>query len=95
LVKIISIFEGNATLVFEMELVNWTSVKDMFGNGKVMKYILDEGSGWERPLDKSEVFVNVIAKTTDDRILWEKTPFSFVIGENQVPEFLEKVTESK
>ncbi|EME26651.1 FK506-binding protein 4/5 [Galdieria sulphuraria] len=80
----------NATLVFEMELVDWTSVKDMFGDGKVMKYILEEGTGWERPTDKFEVFVNVLAKTKDNRVLWEEKELSFVMGENQVPEFLEK-----
>lgn len=77
--------------MFEMELVDWTSVKDMFGDGKVMKYILEEGTGWERPLDRSEVFVNVAAKTVDNQILWEAKDFSFVVGENKVPEFLDKV----
>ncbi|GJD08746.1 Peptidyl-prolyl cis-trans isomerase FKBP65 [Galdieria sulphuraria] len=66
----------NATLVFEMELVDWTSVKDMFGDGKVMKYILEEGTGWERPTDKFEVFVNVLAKTKDNRVLWEEKELS-------------------
>ncbi|KAK4526301.1 hypothetical protein GAYE_SCF22MG4215 [Galdieria yellowstonensis] len=81
---------GNATLVFEMELVDWTSVKDMFGDGKVIKYILEEGTGWERPQAKSEVFVNIKAKTGDNRILWEQHEMSFIIGEHQIAEFLEK-----
>ncbi|GJQ14574.1 hypothetical protein GpartN1_g6365.t1 [Galdieria partita] len=80
----------NATLVFEMELIDWTSVKDMFGDGKVIKYILEEGSGWERPQDKSEVFVNVTAKTVDHRVLWEQKELSFVVGESQIPELWEK-----
>eukprot|EP00871_Galdieria_phlegrea_P005774 jgi/Galph1/684/GphlegSOOS_G5420.1 len=81
---------ANATLVFEMELVDWTSVKDMFGDGKAVKYVLAEGTGWERPLDQWEVFVNVMAKTTDGKVLWEETEFGFTIGRQQVPVVWEK-----
>lgn len=37
-----------------MELLSWKSVKDIAGDGGVIKTILTEGSGWNKPKDKDE-----------------------------------------
>mmetsp|Transcript_21300 Transcript_21300/g.30944 ORF Transcript_21300/g.30944 Transcript_21300/m.30944 type:complete len:526 (-) Transcript_21300:439-2016(-) len=52
----------NATLTFEMELENWISAKDLFGDGAVMKAGETEGGGWERPGMFSEVTCKIVAK---------------------------------
>lgn len=41
----------NATLHVTLELVSWKSVSDVTKNKKVLKKILKEGEGYERPDD--------------------------------------------
>merc|ERR1719469_542011 len=45
----------NATLVFEVELLSWTSQDDIFDDGSVIKATLTEGSGWKKPKTGEEV----------------------------------------
>lgn len=45
----------NATLLFEIELLSWTSVKDISKDGGILKRILSEGEKWENPKDPDEV----------------------------------------
>jgi FKBP-type peptidyl-prolyl cis-trans isomerase len=47
----------NATLDFEVELLSWRSVKDVAGDGGVVKTVLSEGEGWQTPGDADEVVV--------------------------------------
>lgn len=46
----------NATLQFDVELLSWTSVKNICKDGGVVKKILTEGEKWENPKDLDEVF---------------------------------------
>lgn len=52
----------NATLKFEVELLNWKSIKDISGDGGVIKKILKEGEDWDNPKDRDEVIVKYRAK---------------------------------
>ena len=45
----------NATLQFDVELLSWTSVKDICKDGGIFKKILKEGEKWENPKDLDEV----------------------------------------
>jgi len=45
----------NATLLFDVELLSWTSVKDICKDGGIFKKILTEGEKWENPKDPDEV----------------------------------------
>ena len=49
----------NATLQFDVELLSWTSVKDICKDGGIFKKILTEGEKWENPKDLDEVFGTV------------------------------------
>lgn len=46
----------HATLQFDVELLSWTSVKDICKDGGIFKKILVEGEKWENPKDLDEVF---------------------------------------
>jgi len=52
---------GGATLVFEIELLDWRSVKDIAGDGGVIKTVLKEGEGWATPKLADEVCVEITA----------------------------------
>ena len=38
----------------QVELLSWKSIKDIAGDGSVIKTIETEGKGWEKPRDKDE-----------------------------------------
>ena len=44
----------NATLQFEVELLSWTSEKDICKDGGILKKILVKGDGWLNPKDLDE-----------------------------------------
>lgn len=45
----------NATLVFDVELLSWTSIRDICRDGGVLKRMVKEGDGWATPKDADEV----------------------------------------
>lgn len=45
----------SATLQFDVELLSWTSVKDICKDGGIFKKILTEGDKWDNPKDLDEV----------------------------------------
>lgn len=49
-----------ATLQFNVELLSWTSVKDICKDGGVIKKIIAEGEKWENPKDPDEVLGTVV-----------------------------------
>lgn len=52
----------NATLHFEVELFSWKSVKDIMGDGGVIKTVLEEGGGWETCKEPYEAVVSYKAR---------------------------------
>lgn len=59
----------NSTLIFEIELVSWNSVRDISGDGGILKKIIKEGEGWATPRDVDEVLVKYVASSADGKIL--------------------------
>ncbi|XP_058103194.1 70 kDa peptidyl-prolyl isomerase-like [Magnolia sinica] len=58
----------NATLQFDVELLSWSSVKDICKDGGIFKKILKEGEKWENPKDLDEVFVKYEARLEDGTV---------------------------
>ena len=46
---------GGATLKFEVELLSWKSIKDICGDGGIIKTLVAEGKKWESPKPDDEV----------------------------------------
>ncbi len=44
-----------------MELLSWKSIKDIAGDGGIIKTIETEGQGWEKPKDRDEALGNPAA----------------------------------
>ncbi|XP_019261856.1 PREDICTED: 70 kDa peptidyl-prolyl isomerase-like isoform X2 [Nicotiana attenuata] len=59
----------NSTLVFDIELVSWNSVRDITGDGGILKKIIKEGEGWATPKDVDEVLVKYVASSADGKTL--------------------------
>ncbi|TXG70247.1 hypothetical protein EZV62_005182 [Acer yangbiense] len=52
----------NSSLVFDIEMLSWSTIKDVTGDGGVLKKILREGEGWATPRANDEVFVKYEAR---------------------------------
>ncbi|KAI3801170.1 hypothetical protein L1987_29273 [Smallanthus sonchifolius] len=86
---------ANATLQITLELVSWKTVTDVTKDRKVMKKILTEGEGYERPNEGAAVQVKLIGKLQDGTIFTKKghdgaEPFEFKTNEEQVIDGLDR-----
>ncbi|KAL4306925.1 hypothetical protein AHAS_Ahas16G0227000 [Arachis hypogaea] len=72
----------NATLQFNVELLPWTSVKDICKDGGIFKKILKEGEGWENPKDPDEVLVKYEVLLEDGKAVAKSDGVEFSIRED-------------
>ncbi|CAK7339867.1 unnamed protein product [Dovyalis caffra] len=57
-----SLIPPNATLVFDIEMLSWSSIRDLTGDGGILKKMIKEGEGWATPRDGDEVLVKYEAR---------------------------------
>ena len=50
-----SLAYGESTLIFDIEMISWTTIRDITRDGGVLKKITLEGEGWATPKDGDEV----------------------------------------
>ena len=54
----------------QVELISWKSIKDIAGDGGVIKTVETEGKGWEKPSDKDEALGTCAQAACRLRITW-------------------------
>ncbi|XP_077210967.1 70 kDa peptidyl-prolyl isomerase-like [Tasmannia lanceolata] len=59
----------NSTLVFDVELLSWNTIRDLSGDGGILKKIITEGEGWACPKEADEVMVKYEARLEDGTIV--------------------------
>ncbi|KAH0471151.1 hypothetical protein IEQ34_000874 [Dendrobium chrysotoxum] len=69
----------NATLKFDVELLSWSSVKDICKDGGIFKKILKEGEKWENPKDLDEVLVKYEARLEDGTVISKVEEAEFTV----------------
>uniref|UniRef100_A0A7N0U538 peptidylprolyl isomerase n=1 Tax=Kalanchoe fedtschenkoi TaxID=63787 RepID=A0A7N0U538_KALFE len=74
----------NATLQFNVELLSWSSVKDICKDGGVIKKIIKEGEKWENPKDLDEVLVNYVVKLEDGTVVAKAEGVEFVVKDGHL-----------
>uniref|UniRef100_A0A803MJ16 peptidylprolyl isomerase n=1 Tax=Chenopodium quinoa TaxID=63459 RepID=A0A803MJ16_CHEQI len=52
----------HSTVIFDVEMISWSTIRDITGDGGVLKKIITEGDGWATPKDGDEVSVKYEAK---------------------------------
>ncbi|XP_061366694.1 peptidyl-prolyl cis-trans isomerase FKBP62-like [Gastrolobium bilobum] len=75
------IIPPNATLQFDVELLSWTSVKDISKDGGIFKKIIIEGDKWENPKDLDEVFVKYEVRLEDGKLVAKSDGVEFTLRE--------------
>jgi FK506-binding protein 4/5 len=84
----------NATLQFDVELLSWTSVKDICKDGGIFKRILSEGEKWENPKDPDEVLVNYEVHLEDGKVVAKSDGVEFTVSEGHYCPALSKAVKS-
>ncbi|KAL6188890.1 hypothetical protein ACLB2K_040281 [Fragaria x ananassa] len=84
----------NATLQFDVELLSWTSVKDICKDGGVIKKILTEGEKWENPKDLDEVFVKYEARLEDGTLVSKSDGVEFTVEDGYLCPALAKAVKT-
>lgn len=69
----------NATLQFEIELLSWSSVKDICKDGGIFKKILAEGENWQNPKDLDEVIVKYESRLEDGTLISKSDGVEFTV----------------
>ncbi|KAJ0502687.1 putative peptidylprolyl isomerase [Helianthus annuus] len=84
----------NTALQITLELVSWKTVSEVTTDNKVLKKILKEGEGYDRPNDGAVVQVKLIGKLQDGTVIlkkgYDEVPFEFKIDEEQVIDGLDR-----
>ncbi|KAJ8477665.1 hypothetical protein OPV22_021392 [Ensete ventricosum] len=85
----------NANLYVELELVSWKTVTEIGDDKKILKKVLKEGEGYDRPNEGAAVTVKLIGKLQDGTIFVKKghdeqEPFEFKTAEEKVIEGLDQ-----
>ncbi|CAL5058213.1 unnamed protein product [Urochloa decumbens] len=89
----------HATLHIDLQVVSWKTVTEIGHDKKVLKKILQEGEGYDRPNDCAIVRVKLIGELADGTLFVKKghdgeEPFEFKTDEDQVIEGLDKAVLS-
>ncbi|KDP45275.1 hypothetical protein JCGZ_15140 [Jatropha curcas] len=84
----------NATLQFDVELLSWSSVKDICKDGGVFKKILVEGEKWENPKDLDEVLVKYEAQLEDGTVVAKSDGVEFTVKEGHFCPALSKAVKT-
>ncbi|KAF7016183.1 hypothetical protein CFC21_029856 [Triticum aestivum] len=84
----------NSTLHIDLELVSWKTITLIGDDKRILKKVLKEGEGYERPNDGAVVRVRLIGKLDDGTVFTKKghegdEPFEFKTDEEQVIEGLD------
>ncbi|CAN1302158.1 Peptidyl-prolyl cis-trans isomerase FKBP62 [Linum perenne] len=84
----------NATLQFDVELLSWSSVKDICKDGGIFKKIVVEGEKWENPKDLDEVFVKYEVKLDDGTAVAKSEGVEFTVQEGHFCPALSKAVKT-
>ncbi|KAJ1404534.1 Tetratricopeptide-like helical domain superfamily [Sesbania bispinosa] len=71
----------NATLIFEIEMLSWSAIRDLTGDGGIMKKIIQEGEGWATPREADEVLVKYEARLENGMLVKSDTGVEFNVSE--------------
>jgi len=91
----------DATLMFEIELLNWNDEKDISKktDGSLMKKVLQEASGWERPKGEGSVKIHFTVADSEGKVLDESFSkqsgkvLEYRVGSGEVSKALDRIVK--
>ncbi|CAK0819459.1 unnamed protein product [Prorocentrum cordatum] len=73
----------NAALVFTVELISWVEKDDLFGDGTVVKSLIEEGTGFDKPKKRGEVRISFKVTAADGTVTKEGSGCDYAIGSGE------------
>ncbi|KDP24694.1 hypothetical protein JCGZ_26469 [Jatropha curcas] len=86
---------SNATLVFDIEMLSWSTIRDLTGDGGILKKIIKEGEGWATPRDGDKVLVKYEARLENGLLVSKSDQDAeFHVGESYLSPALGKAVKT-
>merc|ERR1712232_1032788 len=76
-----------STVVFEIELIDWVLVEDLFGDGRVFKTVVEKGEGWKNPQMSQIVTMSFKVTHNDGGLIEEQANSEYTIGSMSLGKF--------
>ncbi|XP_057549752.1 70 kDa peptidyl-prolyl isomerase-like [Amaranthus tricolor] len=84
----------HSTLIFDVEMVSWSTIRDITGDGGVLKKILTEGEGWATPKDGDEVSVKYEVKLENGAMVSNSECVEFHVGDGNLCPAIHKAVKT-
>lgn len=73
----------DAPLVFTVELISWVEKDDLFGDGSVIKSLIEEGTGFDKPKKRGEVRIALKVTAADGTVTKDGPDCDYTIGSGE------------
>lgn len=84
----------HSTVIFDVEMISWSSIRDVTGDGGVLKKIITEGEGWATPKDGDEVSVKYEAKLENGTTVSKSEGVEFHVGDGKLCPAIHKAVKT-
>ncbi|KMT15248.1 hypothetical protein BVRB_3g063570 [Beta vulgaris subsp. vulgaris] len=84
----------HSTLIFDVEMISWSTIRDVTGDGGVLKKIITEGEDWATPKDGDEVSVKYEAELENGTKLSSSESVEFHIGDGKLCPAIHKAVKT-
>ncbi|PON78932.1 Peptidyl-prolyl cis-trans isomerase, FKBP-type [Parasponia andersonii] len=74
----------NATLIFDIEMISWSIIRDVTGDGGILKKITREGDGWATPRDGDEVLVKYEVTLENGSVISKSEGDEFYVNDDYI-----------
>lgn len=97
--------DGTQCVSYRLTLKSWRKIEDVHSDGTLVKKILKEGDGWERPTEGSDVTINatfrlptvdsnlIVPETLDEPVLIMED-FAFKLGDGVTVDGIDRVVQT-
>ncbi|CAA2935373.1 70 kDa peptidyl-prolyl isomerase-like [Olea europaea subsp. europaea] len=84
----------NSTLIFDVELISWNPIRDITGDGGILKKITREGDGWATPNDADEVLVKYEARCEKGTVISKSDGLEFSLNNGYLCSAMSKAVKT-
>ncbi|KAL2480804.1 Peptidyl-prolyl cis-trans isomerase FKBP65 [Abeliophyllum distichum] len=84
----------NSTLSFDVELISWNPIRDITGDGGILKKITREGDGWATPNDADEVLVKYEARCENGAVIAKSDGLEFSLNNGHLCSAMSKAVKT-
>ncbi|XP_021745836.1 70 kDa peptidyl-prolyl isomerase-like [Chenopodium quinoa] len=84
----------HSTVIFDVEMMSWSTIRDITRDGGVLKKIITEGDGWATPKDGDEVSVKYEAKLENGMVHSNSESVQLHVGDGKLCPAIHKAVKT-